>query len=119
MTQSRGWIDRREFTGQALLAMLAGVTVTISGCGSENPAAPSPPVNDKTGVIANNHGHVATITSAQQKAGGNVTLNIQGTGSHDHVLELTAAEVATIRAGLQLAKDCAMTRNHVHTITFN
>lgn len=118
MTQSRDWIDRREFTGRALMAMLAGVTVTISGC-SESPVAPEPPASDKTGVIENNHGHVATITAAQQTAGGNVTLNIQGEGSHNHELILTAAEVTTIRFGLQLVKGCEMNRNHMHAITFN
>jgi hypothetical protein len=103
--------------------MLAGVTVTISGCGSESPSAPPTlpptPVSDKTAVIANNHGHVATITAAQQTAGGNVTLNIQGAASHNHVLELTAQEVSTIRYGMQLAKSCLMTNSHMHTITFN
>jgi hypothetical protein len=119
MAQSRDCIDRRAFTGKALLAMLAGVTVTITGCGEGNGAAPSPPVTDKTGVILNNHGHVATITSAQQTAGGGVTLDIQGSSSHNHVLVLTASEVEWIRGGLQMAKDCEMGRNHVHTISFN
>ena len=119
MTQSRDCIDRREFAGRALLAMLAGVTVTITGCGSDHGAEPSPPVTDREGVIARNHGHAVAITAAQQWAGGNVTLTIQGTSSHDHVLELTAAEVVAIRVGTRLDKDCAMTRNHVHTITFN
>jgi hypothetical protein len=113
-------MDRREFTGRALMALFAGVTVSISsGCGSENGAAPSPPVTDKSGTIANNHGHVATITAAQQTAGGGVSLNIQGSGSHDHVLVLTASEVEWIRGGLSMAKDCEMNRNHVHTISFN
>jgi hypothetical protein len=112
-------MDRREFAGRALMAMLAGVTVTITGCGSDNLASPSPPPSDRTGEVTNNHGHVVTITSAQQMAGGNVTLSIQGTGSHDHLLELTAAEVSTIRAGNRLVKDCAMGRSHTHTITFN
>jgi hypothetical protein len=101
------------------MALLAGVTVTITGCGSDNGAAPSPPVSDRTGEVTNNHGHAVTITAAQQTSGGGVTLNIQGTGSHDHMLELTAAEVATIRAGMRLVKDCAMMRSHAHTITFN
>ena len=118
MTRSRDGMDRREFTGRALLAMLAGVTVTITGCGSESPSEPAPAI-DRTGNIQNNHGHVATITSAQQKAGGVVLLNIQGTSSHDHVLELTAAEVMTIRFGQQVVKGCATNRNHMHTITFN
>lgn len=119
MTQSRDCIDRREFTGRALMALLAGVTVTITGCGSDNLAVPSPPVTDKTGAVANNHGHVVTITAAQQTAGGSVTLTIQGTGSHDHLLVLTAAEVSTIRAGMRLDKDCELSRNHFHTISFN
>ena len=102
------------------MAMLAGVTVTITGCGSGEPfVTPDPPLTDRTAAVTNNHGHVVTITSAQQKAGGNVTLNIQGTGSHDHVLELTAAEVSTIRVGAKVQKDCGMSRSHVHTITFN
>ena len=56
---------------------------------------------------------------SQQIAGGAVTLSIQGTGSHDHLVELTAAEVAMIRNRLQLTKQSAMNRNHQHTITFN
>jgi hypothetical protein len=119
MTQSRDWIDRREFSRQALLAMLAGVTVTIAGCGSEDPAAPTAPVSDKTAVIEGNHGHVATITSAQQMAGGGVRLDIQGTGSHNHVVELTASEVTRVRFGFQVVKQSDMNRNHVHAITFN
>ena len=118
MAQSRDCIDRREFTGRALMAMLAGITVTITGCGSDNTVTATPP-SDKTGVVDTNHGHTVTITSAQQMAGGNVTLNIQGTSSHDHLLELTAAEVATIRAGMRFSKDCVMMRNHVHTVIFN
>jgi hypothetical protein len=118
MTQSRDWIDRREFTGKALLALLAGVTVTITGCGADSPTEAAP-VTDKSGTIENNHGHDATITSAQQKAGGAVTLNIQGTSSHNHELVLTAAEVTAIRFGERLAKGCATNRNHMHTITFN
>jgi hypothetical protein len=119
MAQSRDCIDRREFTGRALMAMLAGVTVTMTGCGSDNGAVPSPPVTDRTAVVATNHGHAVTITAAQQMAGGNVVLNIQGTSSHDHVLELTAVEVAQIRAGLQVVKGCAMMRSHTHMVTFN
>lgn len=119
MTQSRDGMNRREFTGRALMAMLAGVTVTVAGCGSDNGAGPSFPVSDRTGVVDTNHGHLVTITSAQQTAGGNVVLNIQGTSSHDHVLELTAVEVVRIRAGMRITKSSAMGRNHVHTVTFN
>src|SRR5262245_60441494 len=117
MAQSRG-MDRREFAEKALMAMLAGVTVTITGCKSGNPVEATPPPPDRAGVIANNHGHVATITAVQQMAGGNVSISIQGTASHNHVLELSAAEVSTIKSGLQVTKSSLMTNNHMHTITF-
>ena len=118
MAQSRNRMDRREFTNKALLAMLAGVTVTMTGCSSD-PLEPTAVASDKTGSIANNHGHAVSITAAQQLAGGGVSLNIQGTSSHPHVLELTALEVVRIRAGYQIVKGCATERNHSHMITFN
>jgi hypothetical protein len=101
------------------MAMLAGVTVTMTGCGSDNGTTPAFPVSDRTGVVDRNHGHVVTVTAAQQVEGGNVVLNIQGTSSHEHLLELTALDVVRIRAGMRVTKDSAMGRNHVHTITFN
>ena len=119
MTQSRDGLNRREFTGRALMAMLAGVTVTMTGCGSDNGAGPSFPVTDRTGVVDRNHGHLVTVTSAQQLEGGNVVLNIQGSSSHEHLLELTALDVVRIRAGIQVTKDSAVGRGHVHTVTFN
>lgn len=101
------------------MALFAGVTVTMTGCGSENPAAATPPPNVKIGTVNSNHGHEVVISSAQQMAGGAVTLNIQGTSSHDHVLELTAAEVVAIRSGTRVAKDSVTSRSHVHTVVFN
>jgi hypothetical protein len=102
--------------------MLAGVTVSISGCGSENPAGPQKPHNlsDRTATVADNHGHDATITAAQQAPGGSgVSLNIQGAARHNHVLELTAAEVKAISHGMRVTKSCMMANSHMHAITFN
>src|SRR5260221_4767916 len=115
--------DRREFTVAALLAMLGGVSITISGCGGASPSSPSTPsttqpVADKNGAIANNHGHVAVVTSAQLTAANTVSLNLQGTASHNHVLELSAAEVMQVRDGRTLAKECSGS-SHTHMVTFN
>lgn len=118
MAQSRGGMNRREFASKALLGMLAGVTVTMTGC-SNDPLEPTEVASDKTATIANNHGHAVTISAAQQLAGGGVSLRIQGTSSHDHVLELSALEVVRIRAGYQIVKGCATERNHSHMVTFN
>jgi hypothetical protein len=115
--------DRREFTVAALLAMLGGVSISISGCGKASPSSPSvpsttQPVADKSGTISGNHGHVAVITSAQLTAANTLALSLQGTASHNHMLELTAAELVQIRDGRTLAKECSGT-SHTHMVTFN
>jgi uncharacterized protein (DUF849 family) len=117
--------DRREFTVAAMLAMLGGVSITISGCGkaASSPSSPSvpstpAPVADKAGTIANNHGHVAVITGAQLTAASTLALSLQGTASHNHMLELSGAELAQIRDGRTFAKECTGT-SHTHMVTFN
>jgi hypothetical protein len=114
--------DRREFTLAALLAMLGGVSITLSGCGSSPsgpsaPAAPAP-LADKTATISSNHGHVAVITGGQLTAANTVTLSLQGTASHNHMLELSAAEVQEIAEGRTFAKECTGAP-HKHLVTFN
>jgi hypothetical protein len=115
-------LDRREFTSQAVLALLSGVAITITGCGTDNPAAPrvppAPPVTDVTGVIANNHGHVAVITAAQQTGGAAVSVDLRGASSHTHQVELSLNDVLSIRAGAQVVKQSTGT-GHTHTVTFN
>jgi hypothetical protein len=117
---------RREFTVAAMLAMLGGVSITISACGGKagsSPSSPSTPstpepVADKAGTIANNHGHVAVITGAQLTAASTLALSLQGTASHNHMLELSGAELAQIRDGRTFAKECSGT-SHTHMVTFN
>lgn len=119
-------VDRREFTVAAMLAMLGGVSITISACGGSAsspsgpsaPAAPAAPVADKTGVISNNHGHVAVITGAQLTAASTLALSLRGTASHDHMLELSGADLTQIREGRTFAKECTGT-SHTHMVTFN
>ena len=118
-------IDRREFTREAVLAMLAGVTVTVTGCGGGgggNPAGPSGgstgAASDRVGLIVGNHGHTAVITSAQLVAGNAVELDIRGTADHPHRLTLTADEVRTIAAGREVSKTSSDTLEHTHLVTF-
>jgi hypothetical protein len=66
-----------------------------------------------------NHGHSVVITAARLGAGGAVTLDIQGTSSHRHTVELTPGEVVAIRDGQQVAKASTTSGSHGHTITFN
>ena len=117
--------DRREFTVAAMLAMLGGVSITISACGKAgtSPSSPSAastpePVADKAGAISNNHGHVAVITGAQLTAASTLALSIQGTASHNHTVELSGDEIGQIRAGRTIAKESSAT-SHTHMVTFN
>jgi len=71
------------------------------------------------GTISANHGHVAVVTSAQLLGGNAVSLNIQGTASHTHTVELSAGEIAQIRGGTRVGKDSTNTNGHMHTVTFN
>jgi hypothetical protein len=116
---------RREFTLQAVLAVLAGTTVTLSGCGgggyqNPSPAGPSGGPPSMTGVVSANHGHSAVIAGADIVAGNQVSLNIQGQATHPHTVVLTSAEVASLRRGEQIAKTSTSgdTNQHTHTVTF-
>jgi len=113
-------LDRREFTLAALLAMLSGVSITISGCGgSSSPSDPTgQPPSDKTGQISANHGHTVVITSAQLTAGGALVVTLLG-GGHSHTVDLSAMEVVQIRDGQRVAKASSSTDGHTHTVTFN
>lgn len=114
-------LTRREFTVESALAMLAGVTITISGCGDDDKptTTPTPPVTDKTGTVGTNHGHAATITAAQLTAGLALTLNIQGTAAHPHTVSLTQTEVTQISGGTRVEKISSTDNAHTHTVTFN
>jgi hypothetical protein len=118
-------LTRREFTVETALAMLAGVTITISGCGDDdddnptNPTNTTPPAADRTGTVGTNHGHVATITAAQLTAGMALTLNIQGTAPHPHTVSLTQTDVTEISGGRRVDKVSSTDQAHSHTVTFN
>ena len=126
-------LDRREFTLAAAMAALSGVAITISACGGgSSPSSPTPtPVPnptptpappaaaDKTGVVGSNHGHVATIVAARFTAGAAYSLDIQGTSSHPHTVEITAAELTAIAANTRVSKESSTDSGHSHTVTFN
>ena len=112
--------SRREFSRESVLAMLAGVAITITGCGDDdsNPAAPTSG-SDFTGSVSANHGHVATVRSADVTAAGGVTLNIMGQADHPHTVVLTPTQVQQIGNRQQVAVTSSTDAAHQHTVTFN
>jgi hypothetical protein len=125
-------VDRREFTLRSALALLAGVTITITGgCGgggggynsggSPTQGTPPPANNsqaDAVGSISNNHGHSAVITSAQLVAGSALSLDIRGSADHSHTVQLTPADLVNIRSMQAVSKDCSTSSAHMHVVTF-
>ena len=124
-------VNRREFTVQSALAVLSGVTITISGCGggSSSPTSPTPPTittapptttpSTVTGSVSSNHGHTATITGATLAAGNAINLDIRGSADHPHTVQLTTTDVGQIGAGDHILKDSTVDDGHLHRVTFN
>jgi hypothetical protein len=118
--QEQGGFGRREFLGAAAAALFAGVVIQITGCSTDSGSSgPTLEAGDKQGSILDNHGHKAIIKKAQLDAGGAVTLDIQGSADHTHNLELTADDMATLKAGQHVMKATSTTNSHSHIIMFN
>jgi hypothetical protein len=114
-------VTRREFTVEWALAILAGATITISGCGDDdNPTTNPSPSGNHPGTISANHGHEVTITAAQITTGGALmSLQIQGAATHPHTISLTAAQVTSIGQNQRVSVDSTTDQAHNHTVTFN
>jgi hypothetical protein len=116
-------LTRREFTVESALAMLAGVTITITGCGGDdNPTTnPTPPASDKSATVSTDagHSHTAVITAAQLTAGNAITLTLTGQTTHIHTVALSQAELTQISGGTRVQKTSTTDNAHSHTVTFN
>jgi hypothetical protein len=115
-------ITRREFTLESALALLSTVAITVSGCDDDNstPTTPgTPPSNvSATSSISGNHGHEAVITGAQISAGASFALDIRGTATHPHTVNITQAELMTLANRQPVTKTSTTDNNHSHMMTF-
>jgi len=132
---TRTLLDRREFTAASVMALLSGVAITVSACGGGGgygggssssddgyggPTGGSSVATDGiAGSISSNHGHTATLTSAELNGGAAVTLHIRGAATHDHTVELSAEEVGQAAGGQRVVKRSSNTDSHFHEVQFN
>src|SRR5262245_208713 len=115
-------LTRREFTVESALAMLAGVAITITGCGKDStPGSPSPPATDKIATVSTDagHTHTAVVTAAQFTAGNAITVTLTGAATHTHTVALSQAELTQISANTRVQKTSSTDNAHSHTVTFN
>jgi hypothetical protein len=59
------------------------------------------------------------VTAAQITAANAVSLDIRGSATHPHTVELSAAEVGMIGNRQTVAKTSSSDDGHLHTVTFN
>ena len=123
-------LTRREFTRESVLALLSGVVITITGCGSDSsstPTDPTPPPGGGggggvNGSISANHGHVAFVSDAEITAANAISLDISGNAGHAHTVGLTGPELTQIGNGQRVVKTSTVsqvTGTHSHNVTFN
>jgi hypothetical protein len=113
-------LSRRAFTLETALAILGAATITITGCGDDDPGTgPTLQPGDKEGSVSANHGHRAIITAAQISGANVVSLNIRGTATHAHTVSLSQAEVISIGANTRVTTTSTSDDGHNHTVTFN
>jgi len=117
-------LTRREFTVEWVLAVLAGATITITGCGGDDNNSnqvtnPTPQTGDKSGVISANHDHTVTVTGAQITAGNAVTATLTTGNGHTHTISLTAAQVVAIGQNQRVSGTSSTDAGHNHEVTFN
>lgn len=117
-------LTRREFTVEWVLAVLAGATITITGCGGDDNNSngvtnPTPQTSDKAGVISANHGHTVTVTAAQITSGNAVTATLTTGNGHTHTISLTAAQIVAIGQNQRVSGTSSTEAGHNHDVTFN
>jgi hypothetical protein len=73
----------------------------------------------KTGEVGDNHGHAATVTGVLQDSNAAIALQIQGGADHNHLVHLTAQDLADIKAGTLVSKATSLdATGHSHTVIF-
>jgi hypothetical protein len=111
-------LERRKLTLVTALCILSGSTVTITGCGGGSDSPTGPSGDGVSGTVSANHGHSAFVTNVQLASGNAVSLNIAGSAGHSHLVQLTAAQLASINGGLLVSVDSTHGDGHTHSVTF-
>ena len=117
-------MTRKTFCGA-----LAGSTVALlfqacGGGGSDAPAsgpAPSPGPSGAgcTDTIADNHGHVLVIATADLDSPTDKVYGIQGGAVHNHFVTLTVAQLRALKARTTVSVTSSTTDAHDHGVTIS
>lgn len=121
-------MTRKQFLRGAVGCAAATFGLTLLGaCGGSGGPAPHPDAfagpsssgclaNGTTVTIGANHGHVLVVAKADVMAGADRTYHIQGTATHDHTVELTAAQFADLQQNQAIMTTSSTDLAHEHPI---
>ena len=133
-------LTRKEFLR---VGALAGATVTliITGCGSDDDGdgtggsggsgggtggaggagggtgGSAGSTGGCTTTIGANHAHAFDVPAADLDSTTDKTYSIQGGSPHDHMITLTAADLATLKGGGSVTVTSTETNAHSHPVT--
>ena len=95
-----------------------GAALLLGACGGGSDSAPPPAVCNQFAFTAN-HGHTLLIPQADLDSTIDKVYSIQGSATHDHLITLTRAQLAQLKAGqaVQVTTDSGGAPAHTHDMT--
>lgn len=80
-------------------------------------APPAMSCNTTSSQISANHGHALTVPIADVMAGVDKMYNIKGASAHPHMITITAAQFAMIKANTAITVTSSNDAGHTHDVT--
>ena len=114
-------ITRKAFfevmsAGSMLLLLKA-----CGGGGGGSGSGFAPPITTVCGAgdsgISGNHGHLLTILRADLDSTAPKTYSIAGSGTHDHAVTFSVAQLQALKAGGQATVVSSLGDGHTHSVT--
>lgn len=110
-----------KMTRKGFLGALGGGTVVLwlqaCGGGGGDDDDDGGPLQCGASSITGNHGHALTIPEADLSSATDKVYSIQGSAGHDHMVTLTAAQLAMLRAGQSVDATSTTASGHNHVVT--
>ena len=110
-------LTRRDFTLESALAILSAATITITGCGDDDPDGLAPvPGQGEVGTISANHGHTVSTHVRANHGRRALTVSPSRAGhTHPHFISHRGADAA-IGQNQQVSVISSTDDGHNHTV---
>jgi hypothetical protein len=119
-------MTRKQFLESAVGLCAASLGLTLFACGGSS--VPSPDADDShpnqasctqhgtTSTIGANHGHVLVVAKDDVVAGAAATYHIKGSADHDHTVDLTVTDFASLQQNRAIVTTSSVDASHSHPI---